>query len=118
MQTTETAKIRIAHSLGTWEVYSHDDMATVPEGAVTYDGLMSKGWKNEGHARAYLKRLAKTQPDRYSEWHIIFDATVNRYFIYIRSLEGVRSWTCPNGDHGCNLRGYCVNPNCDQRGRK
>jgi hypothetical protein len=23
-------------------------------------------------------------------------------------------WTCGCGDHACNLRGYCVNPQCDQ----
>lgn len=23
-------------------------------------------------------------------------------------------WTCPNSDHACNLRGYCVNPQCDR----
>lgn len=78
-------KIIIPHSLGAWSVYSHDDMTTVPEGAITWDGLMSAGWKKEGHARAYLKRLAKSQPDSCSEWHIVFDATVNRYFIYVRS---------------------------------
>lgn len=22
-------------------------------------------------------------------------------------------WNCPNGDHACNLRGHCLNPNCD-----
>jgi hypothetical protein len=89
LNTVEPAsRIRIAHALGTWFVYSHDDMKTVPEGSITWDGLMSAGWKNEGHARAYLKRLAKQQPDVSSEWHIVFDATVNRYFIYVRDRLG------------------------------
>src|SRR5208282_4976798 len=25
----------------------------------------------------------------------------------------VLTWNCPNGDHACNLRGYCVNKNCE-----
>src|SRR5208283_3885474 len=23
-------------------------------------------------------------------------------------------WNCPNSDHACNLRGYCVNKNCER----
>ena len=38
----------------------------------------------------------------------------------IRALGAIRTitlppkWECPNADHACNLRGYCVNKNCDR----
>jgi hypothetical protein len=32
----------------------------------------------------------------------------------IQATEVVRKWACPNSDTACELRGNCVNPNCDR----
>lgn len=64
----------------------------------------------EGERAAYLRCAGRM--DRCKEpWH---SNVFTKWADEARALPVSGTWTCPNGDHACNLRGYCVNKQCDK----
>ncbi len=72
------SEITIQHALGNWTVKVLEGCDDVPQGYSDWHSF-GQGFKHKGHAVAYLKRLAKHNPDKYTQW-IVYEFK-QRWFI-------------------------------------
>jgi hypothetical protein len=74
-------QITIPHVLGAWTVEILPNCADVPQGCSDWHSF-GTGYKHQGHAVGYVKRLAKNSPDKSSRW-VIYEFN-QRWFVAIR----------------------------------
>lgn len=90
-QAAEEVALKMAatHQIGRW--HDHGE----------YWLHCSCGWKGPTH------KVEDAERDSKEHYEHILSLTPS-------SAGAQATWSCGNGDHACNLRGYCVNPNCTQ----